>query len=71
MPRDWAQFIRACGSTKRTIEVTEINIEDFKKFSTLIQGTAAPIVARRKIELEYFMLSKVVWLQERKTNPGT
>jgi hypothetical protein len=58
VPRDWAQFIRACGSIKKTIEVAEINAEDFKCISTLIQGTAAPSVQRKKIELEYFMLSK-------------
>jgi hypothetical protein len=45
---------------KKTIEVAEINAEDFKYISTLIQSTVAPSVQRKKIELEYFMLSKIV-----------
>jgi hypothetical protein len=39
VPRDWPQFIWACGSAKKPIEVTEMNVEDFKNFGTLMQGT--------------------------------
>jgi hypothetical protein len=48
VPRNWAQFIRVCGSTKKPIEVAEIKAEDFKYVSTLIQGTAAPLLPRKK-----------------------
>jgi hypothetical protein len=48
-----------------------MNADDFKNFGTLMQDTAVPLVARKKNEEgEYFMLSKDVWLQVRKTNPG-
>jgi hypothetical protein len=60
VPRDGHSLFGACGSAKKPIEVTEMNIEDFQNFGTLMQSAVAPLVARKKNEeREYFMLSKL------------
>jgi hypothetical protein len=45
-----------------------MDMKEFKDFGTLTNGTAAPLIARKKNE-EAYVVSQVVWLKVRETDP--
>lgn len=69
-PWDWQQLVRL-ASHKNPFSVINMEISDFKNFMSLIQGTNAPFLHRKKLETgEDFKISQLVHIQVRSDQKG-
>lgn len=69
-PWDWQQVVRLAG-VKKPFHVTGMQTKDFLDFKSLIEGSNAPFVIRKKTDSgENFLISKVVHFQVRRDEPG-
>lgn len=67
---DWANFIKSCRP-KNPFKVHVLMLEDFKSFSSLMDTSKSPLIARKRTtENSQFHISNVVWLQIRKNSFG-